>query len=64
MNSFYGLDSSHVMGVDNQSTQAPMSKPQQKQAGDASGQVILGTKETTYIGATHWAAILSDVRQL
>jgi hypothetical protein len=69
-NSFYGSDSSHVMDVDNQSTQVPMSEPQplealgRKQAGDASGQVILGTKETTYIGATHWAAILSDVRKL
>lgn len=29
----------------------------------APGQVILGTRETSYIGATHWAAILEDVRE-
>lgn len=28
----------------------------------ASGQVHVGQKSTTYIGATHWAAILDDVR--
>jgi hypothetical protein len=27
----------------------------------SSGQVVQGTKETTYVGATHWAAILDDV---
>lgn len=27
----------------------------------ASGQVILGTNEMTFVGATHWAAILDDV---
>lgn len=27
----------------------------------SNGQIIQGTKETTYIGATHWAAILGDV---
>ena len=27
----------------------------------ASGQVLLGTNESTYVGATHWAAILDDV---
>lgn len=29
----------------------------------ASRQVVLGTSETSYIGATHWAAILEDVRE-
>jgi len=28
----------------------------------SSGQVVLGPNETTYVGATHWAAILDDVR--
>lgn len=27
----------------------------------SSGQVVQGEKETTYVGATHWAAILDDV---
>lgn len=27
----------------------------------SSGQLVQGTKETTYVGATHWAAILDDV---
>jgi hypothetical protein len=30
----------------------------------SSGQVLLGTNQTTYVGATHWAAILDDVRTL
>ncbi|RFU35212.1 hypothetical protein B7463_g1097, partial [Scytalidium lignicola] len=29
-----------------------------------SGQVLLGTKETTYVGATHWAAILEDIEEM
>lgn len=29
-----------------------------------SGQVVFGGKETQYVGATHWAAILNDVRAL
>jgi hypothetical protein len=28
----------------------------------SSGQVLLGSSESTYVGATHWAAILEDVR--
>jgi hypothetical protein len=28
---------------------------------NASGQVVLGANETTYVGATHWAAMLDDV---
>jgi hypothetical protein len=28
----------------------------------SSGQVLLGSNESTYVGATHWAAILEDVR--
>ena len=27
-----------------------------------SGQVLLGSSESTYVGATHWAAMLEDVR--
>lgn len=27
-----------------------------------SGKVVVSGKETTYVGATHWAAILDDVR--
>lgn len=27
----------------------------------STGQVLLGTNQTTYVGATHWAAILDDV---
>ena len=27
-----------------------------------SGQVVLGPNETAYVGATHWAAMLDDVR--
>jgi hypothetical protein len=26
------------------------------------GQIVIGGKETQYVGATHWAAILNDVR--
>jgi len=29
---------------------------------NSSGQVVLGQNETTYVGATHWAAMLDDVR--
>jgi hypothetical protein len=29
---------------------------------NSSGQVVLGPNESTYVGATHWAAILDDVR--
>ncbi len=29
---------------------------------DPPGQVLLGKTETNYVGATHWAAILDDVR--
>ena len=29
-----------------------------------SGKVLLGSDESTYVGATHWAAILEDVRSL
>jgi hypothetical protein len=28
---------------------------------NSSGQVVLGPNESTYVGATHWAAILDDV---
>ena len=28
----------------------------------SSGQVVLGPHESTYVGATHWAAILNDVK--
>ncbi|KAJ5587535.1 uncharacterized protein N7459_003300 [Penicillium hispanicum] len=31
---------------------------------NASGQVILGPNETTYVGATHWAAMLDDIEQV
>ena len=31
---------------------------------NSSGQVVLGSKESTYVGATHWAAVLDDVRLL
>lgn len=27
----------------------------------SSGKVLVGDNETTYVGATHWAAILEDV---
>lgn len=27
-----------------------------------SGQIVLGMNETAYVGATHWAAILDDVK--
>lgn len=27
----------------------------------STGQVLLGANQTTYVGATHWAAILDDV---
>jgi hypothetical protein len=30
-------------------------------SGPASGQVVQGMNEVTYVGATHWAAILDDV---
>jgi hypothetical protein len=26
------------------------------------GQVLLGSSESTYVGATHWAAMIEDVR--
>jgi hypothetical protein len=28
----------------------------------SAGKVLLGSSESTYVGATHWAAILEDVR--
>ena len=31
-------------------------------ASDAPGRVILGLNDATYVGATHWAAMLDDVR--
>jgi hypothetical protein len=31
-------------------------------ASNHSGHVVLGRNDTTYVGATHWAAILDDVR--
>jgi hypothetical protein len=30
-------------------------------ASDASGRVVLGPNDATYVGATHWAAMLDDV---
>ncbi|KFY42608.1 hypothetical protein V495_04426 [Pseudogymnoascus sp. VKM F-4514 (FW-929)] len=30
----------------------------------STGQVLLGTHQTTYVGATHWAAILDDVEEI
>lgn len=30
--------------------------------GSLSGQVVHGSSDSTYVGATHWAAILEDVR--
>ncbi|KFZ03051.1 hypothetical protein V502_11280 [Pseudogymnoascus sp. VKM F-4520 (FW-2644)] len=30
----------------------------------STGQVLLGTNQTTYVGATHWAAILDDVEEI
>jgi hypothetical protein len=37
------------------------SPPDNERSSPASGQVLLGTNESTYVGATHWAAILDDV---
>ncbi|KAE9376137.1 hypothetical protein N431DRAFT_464187 [Stipitochalara longipes BDJ] len=30
----------------------------------SSGQVVLGANETTYVGATHWAAMLDDIEEV
>ncbi|OBT85724.1 hypothetical protein VE02_05228 [Pseudogymnoascus sp. 03VT05] len=30
----------------------------------STGQILLGTNQTTYVGATHWAAILDDVEEM
>jgi hypothetical protein len=40
------------------------SKPdtEERIVGSLSGQVVHGSSESTYVGATHWAAILEDVR--
>jgi hypothetical protein len=35
--------------------------PSAKTTKQSSGQVLQGANETTYVGATHWAAILDDV---
>jgi hypothetical protein len=35
--------------------------PDNERSSPISGQVLLGTNESTYVGATHWAAILDDV---
>lgn len=40
---------------------APISVPQPSMTTESLGQVVQGVKETTYVGATHWAAILEDV---
>ena len=31
-------------------------------ASDTPGRVVLGLNDATYVGATHWAAMLDDVR--
>jgi hypothetical protein len=40
--------------------QSPMTATKPATSG-SSGQVVQSVKETTYVGATHWAAILEDV---
>lgn len=44
----------------NASQEAPATSSSD-QLPNSSGQVLLGLNETTYVGATHWAAILDDV---
>ena len=46
-----------TVGVDHDADLAAMST-------ESSGKVLLGSEESTYVGATHWAAILEDVRFL
>jgi hypothetical protein len=68
------LGDSATQGVHSASSEGPSQGPDQRDSGveratgapligPASGQVVLGTRETSYIGATHWAAILEDVRE-
>ncbi|KAH8885862.1 hypothetical protein GQ53DRAFT_845252 [Thozetella sp. PMI_491] len=33
-------------------------------ASNASGRVVLGPNDTTYVGATHWAAMLDDIEEM
>jgi hypothetical protein len=40
--------------------QLPQTSPNAANS-SASGQIFVGTNESTYVGATHWAAILDDV---
>jgi hypothetical protein len=37
------------------------SSPNNERSSSSSGRVLFGTNESTYVGATHWAAILDDV---
>jgi len=43
---------------------APNNKEAGAMSSGSSDKVLLGSTESTYVGATHWAAILEDVRLL
>lgn len=60
-----GISSDHPISDITDSSSADLKKSSNNQQTEAtSGQVVFGEKETQYVGATHWAAILNDVRAL
>jgi hypothetical protein len=62
----------HSTGADGPATtngksmpnEAPYNKDATIMSSASSDKVLLGSSESTYVGATHWAAILEDVRLL
>jgi len=61
--SFQTMDYTIASNVSNLSI-STHSKPDQNTSPKASplGQVLVGRNQTTYVGASHWAALLNDVR--
>jgi hypothetical protein len=47
--------------IDTGSKELPAPLYEKDGLSNSSGQVVLGPNESTYVGATHWAAILDDV---
>ncbi|KAF4625941.1 hypothetical protein G7Y89_g12223 [Cudoniella acicularis] len=57
-----GSDSHSEMQQDSGSES--LSHDSQKDSNSGGGQVLVGSNESTYVGATHWAAILEDMEDL
>jgi hypothetical protein len=57
-----GLDTSATTNDNPIPNEAPNNKEAAAMSSGSSDKVLLGSTESTYVGATHWAAILEDVR--